>query len=420
MTIAGRLLHGEFGFSHKALLRHKPENYLLLDRFGDARAAGSVNGTPAEPGPGGNRLIRDVEGKISIVGGVETWAAQATPGLYTEQDRVYSQLPITRAFGVLAICKYRISTIDNHFPLAFVNSITPSWGSYANVDAGIYHDINNFQIVYNFTGGPLMPDLATGIDYLLAIELRVAGAKWFIKGGAYTSWTKLFEHTLGTASPLYIATSNLVGVFTLDDMRSPARKFYDVPLASDSFNRANGVLGNTDGAGHAEANGGSGKTWTDQVGTWAVLTNAAAASVLSGGLAIATVPTASADVLIDVEATRSAGNVGGIARFADSSNYLNFYHDGTNAICVKVVAGTPTTLRTAAATYSAGAIIRLITDNVTGRLFYNSAAVGASFTIPASTSKNHGLYTTNTGNSLDDFVISARGTGGEYEGLNQF
>jgi hypothetical protein len=150
------------------------------------------------------------------------------------------------------------------------------------------------------------------------------------------------------------------------------------------------------------------------VGTWAIASGKATASALAGGLAIATVPTSSPDAHIRIALTRAGGVVGGVARYQDSSNYLRFTHDGTNALCEQVVAGVPTTLRTGAAAFVADALIYLIVSGTTGWLFYNNVAIGASFTVPASVYKNHGLYTTNTGNTMDNFEAFPYGTDDEH------
>ena len=104
---------------------------------------------------------------------------------------------------------------------------------------------------------------------------------------------------------------------------------------------------------------GSDLTWTQQVGAWTVATGKANASALSGGKALATVPaTLTPDLLIAAALTRSAGVVGLVVRYTDTSNYVVAYHDGTNAKLDQVVAGVTTNKISAAATYSASAILR--------------------------------------------------------------
>jgi hypothetical protein len=382
--------------------------YLLRDDFSSDKAAGSVNGTPAEPGPG-TRVVIDTNNKLSIAGGVLSFATGGVgagdPGLW------FGSLPMVLGRTVLGVLNDTLDGLeiglDSNQSGVPLNTIR------------FNNDGVTLQIRQNGTG-VAVGSFSLSTPYRCSIVLRnSAGSFYFIKGGLFSNWTLIWASSLGAGLNFPVATVVVAtSVGTVDNLRFPTRLFIPFPLASDSFNRVNGALGLTDGAGHAEANGGQGLAWTDNVGTWAVLSNAAAASALSGGQAIATVPTNSADAIIDVSATRSAGNVGGIARFQDSSNYLRFYHDGTNAVCQQVVGGTPTTLRTAAAAYSAGAVLRLMVSGTEGRLFYNNAAVGAVFTVPTSTFKDHGLYTTNTGNSLDNFTVWARGTANEYSGLD--
>ncbi len=397
--------------------------YDLLDMYIEPKTAGSINGTPAEPGPGGNRLVRDVENKISIVGGVETWVAQATPA-FADQDRVYSQLPITRAFGVLAICKYRVSTANPNFPLAFVNSITPGWSSFANVEAGFYNNGAGQQlsIVYNATVGPIVGGIEVDTDYLLAIELRTNGAIWKIRGGIFTNWTTLFVHTLGSTSTLYVASTCTTAVFTLDDVRSPARKFQDVPLASDSFAGVAASMDGrlTDGLGHPEANGGGGLTWTDKLGSWSIGSNSASCTSVTSGSAIATVPTNTPNVICDVALT-TASNGGGVVRYTNASNYVSFWYDGTNAHLDKFGTGGASSLINAVGASVANAVIRVIANGTSFRLFYNYALISAAQTISDAglqNGVNHGIYTNAINTRVDDFSVWPTGNEGQYSDLD--
>jgi hypothetical protein len=203
-------------------------------------------------------------------------------------------------------------------------------------------------------------------------------------------------------------------------LRVPVRIFQPKPLASDAFTRANGALGSTDGNGHAEANGGSGLVWTARAGTVQVVTNAARATALSGGLAIATIADVQADVIADVKLTRGTSTAGLILRYADADNYLYVVHNGTNLQFYQRVAGVETPLVNAAATYSAGATIRCILQGTSGAVYYNGAQVGTTQTVPASSSPNHGLYFKDTDSVLDDLAIWPRGTNNEFGSLDKY
>lgn len=194
------------------------------------------------------------------------------------------------------------------------------------------------------------------------------------------------------------------------------QSLYIPSLWYDSFTRADGALGSSETTG-PDGQATPATAWVNQTGTIGVTGNAAQATALAGGLALATIPTTYADVHVRAALTRAAGNIGINARFQDTDNYLRAYHDGTNVVCQQVVAGTPTTLRTGAAAFVASAYIYLIVRGTTGWLFYNNVAIGASFTVPSSTQTAHGLYTTDLGNTVQAIEMWPDGGGGEHAAL---
>lgn len=250
--------------------------------------------------------------------------------------------------------------------------------------------------------------------------MRATGIHWFIRGGTFTNWTMLYPSVTGGtgAGVPVIGTGSTTAVYAADFMRVPLSLVLFAPIASDAFTRANGALGNTGGGG-SEESGGSGLAWTAQAGTWGVATNKAACSALTGA-GFATANASSVNVMIEAVVTRSAGNAGLVARYADANNYIIAYHDGTNMHLDKVVAGTPTSLINAATTYSATARTILSLSGTGVRLYYNEALVGAQQTVSDAglqTGTAHGLYTTDTGATFDNFVVWAKGVAGEYDGL---
>ncbi len=128
-----------------------------------------------------------------------------------------------------------------------------------------------------------------------------------------------------------------------------------------------------------------------------------------------------ADVLATVAVTLTAGTQAGLVVNLDSAgtpaNFVIAYHDGTNCKLEKCVAGVYTTVITAAATYSAGAELRVIKDGTAYRLYYNNALVGTGTISDAGIVSNlsHGLFSTYSANTLDNLTIYARGTAGEYD-----
>ncbi len=90
------------------------------------------------------------------------------------------------------------------------------------------------------------------------------------------------------------------------------------------------------------------------------------------------------------------------------------YHDGTSVKVDEAVAGVYTNKQSTAVTYVAGATLRAVRDGTKLRVYYNNALVGAELTMTANTNTKHGLFSTYSGNTFDNFTLWARGTGGEY------
>lgn len=77
-------------------------HYLLRDDFTDTRAAGSVNGTPATPGPG----TRVEAGDANVIdSGAYAWAQWVSNQNYL----MYQANPITREFGRMIIFRLKIN-----------------------------------------------------------------------------------------------------------------------------------------------------------------------------------------------------------------------------------------------------------------------------------------------------------------------
>lgn len=386
---------------------HPYSDYLLLDTFSAPLAAGAVNGTL--PVVGGARTVTDTNSKLSIAGGVASFATGGAgvgdPGLW--------EAGISRAFGKTVLLELNTSIAANTV-----------YGGWDSNQAGIPSDAFQFESTLRLRANSteiVVGAFSISTQYSVAIVLRSSGCYYFIKGGAFTNWTLVYASATGNSATMYpvAAAGATTSVFTADNLRVPAA-LYSVPvLAYDTFTRANGALGSTETAG-ADAQAVTARAWADSVGTWGISTNKAVASALSGGVAIATVDTGVADVVVDIAATRAAGSAGCVLRYADANNYLRATTEGTNCLIEQVVAGTPTTLRTGAVTYGAGNVIRVIVSGTTGWLFYNGAAVGASFTVPSSSATAHGLYTSNTGNSLDVLQVMSRGVDNAYGWLDSY
>jgi len=389
--------------------------YDLRDEFMDTRAAGSVDGTPATPGPG-TRTVVDTDGDaLSIGGGVLSLAnpnsVNGDPGIWYDA--------VTREAGRLFLIKFVNPTwTSKYFTLGF--DINQSGGIQSN-EATWYLDSGVLEAYVGLLPAILTP--SNGVDLTLAIVLRTNGAYWFYREGV-GDWIFAYTSDVGNTATLYPGFANYNFIGDIDFMRDlpPTRSVLPTPLAYDTFTRSDGALGSTETTG-PDSQAVTARTWNNRIGTTQISSNAASASALSGGLAIATVDCGKLDVLHGAELTRSAGNVGIVVRYADDQNYVIAYHDGTNAKLDKVVGGSATNVISAAATYSAGAKMWITVEDTSFSLYYNNAKIGSTSTISDAalqTGTEVGLYSTDTGNSQDDMETWARGTGGEYSALSRY
>jgi hypothetical protein len=390
--------------------------FTIRDDFTDTVSAGSVNGTNATP-TGGTRTATDANAKLSVGSGalnfVTGGVGAGNPGLW------YSQ--ITRVAGLTIIAKGNNSSgggveagFDTDQSGAIRNSGNSTSLNTSNAVRPGFAALDVSGAVYVY-----------GTEYYLATILRATGSLHFIKGGAFTNWTFLYSSVSGTGNvyPGIVAVSNNT-IAAIDFIRVPVDTVAIAPLVSDAFTRANGALGNTDGGGSSES-GGSGLAWTAQLGTWAIATNKATCSAVDGTAAvgIATAPSAKTDVQVEAVCTRTAGVTGIVVRYADASNYVIAYHDGTNIKMDKVVGGVTTNLISAAVTYAATARIIVSALGTKFRLYYGDSQRGAEQTVSDTglqTGTAHGLYTTDTGATFDNFVVFAKGSGGEYAALDKY
>ena len=348
---------------------------------------------------GGVRTVVDTNNKISIANGLLRFATGEVAF-----DRLYYDAQL-RVLGKSFLVNVMPANALGGAQLGWDNNTVGTLTSCIRLAIGDISILSNAAVIVVGTH--------TATPYQICVTLRATGNFFFIKGGAFTNWVMLFADALlsGNMYPT-ISTYLTTAIYDADGARIPKRLYIPVPLQSDGFSAST-----TDGLGNPENNGTVGNSYSD-VGTWGVTGGKRACSALSGGVGFSYLACSSTDVLIDATCTRTAGVTGIVARYADANNYLIAYHDGTNCKLDKVVAGVTTNLISAAATYSATAVLRLVLDGTAARLFYNNAAVGTVATTPTAGSLNHGLYTTDVNATFDNFIVWARGTGGEYSGLD--
>lgn len=386
-----------------------PPYYLINDTFTTDRAAGAVNGTDAEPGPG-RRNVSDIQSILALSSGAASFGTRS--GVLNGDPAIW--------YGALARAPGRLVRWHASSPFGF----TCGWGVTALSSTA--NDGNAFQIVGSNNvrayDSSIFATVYTGAVTEFAIALRAAGAVYFAK--VSSNWILLWFSTINTAAlmiPAIVALNGIPGTFNYMTVRS--ERWLPVPLVSDGFS----AWGTSDGLGHVEnsglGSGGNGEAWTANAGTWEASGGVARASALASGQAIATVDTGTADVLATVNLTHVGGTASVIVRYTDSDNYVRAVHTGTNAQLIKRVGGVETTLINSAATYVAGAELRISCQGTAFRLFYNNNLIGSEQTISdagLASGTRQGLRTTDTGNTFDDFRVYARGTGGEYAALDDF
>ena len=387
-------------------------SYLINDTFTTSLAAGAVNGTAAEPGPG-TRTVVDTNSKLSIAADALSIATggsgSGNPGLYYDL--------VTRAAGRMLIAQ-AVSTNET-FAIGFdPNQLTAinhavrwagssrTWQVYVN---GLGLSVGNWTI---------------GATYNIAVVMRATGAYFFAKIGG--NWQLLYPSGAGSQDCYpAIAVESATGVLTVDYIRVPSARWLPPPLVSDGFS----VWGSSDGLGHAEGvagglgSGGNGMAWTSAVGTWGASGGVAAASALSAGRAIATVDCGKADLVISANMVVPTATLAIVVRWTDESNFIMLRRTPTNLQLVKVVAGATTTVSDNASTYVAGAEVRLVCDGTKFRMFYNNAAVSTEQTISDAAVQSAtvvGLRSGDVACTADNFVAYARGSGGEYSILDSY
>lgn len=391
-----------------------PPYYLISDTFTTDRAAGAVGGTDAEPGPG-RRVVGDTLSKLTISAGALRFAV----GSAANNPQLRHSAPIPRSPGRLLKSAFAMSVVGAELGWESNFSGSPADGLRftgttiaARVDTGA-------SVIAVATP-------ATGVTYQMAMVLRAAGAFHFLKGGAFTNWTLLWLSGASTYSSAYTAATatGATGVFTVDYIRVPAALWLPAPLLSHGFS----VLTPSDGLGHAEGAagglgaGGDALAMSSYYGTWSASGGVAQCTALAGGIGLLGRDVGTANTMTAVKVTRGGGVAGLFVR-ENADDRVVAVHNGTNAQLIKRVAGVNTTLIDVAATYVAGAELRLICQGTAFRLFYNNVAIGSEQTISDASLQAEtlaGIYTTSTTNNFDDLVVRARGTGGEYAALDAF
>jgi hypothetical protein len=141
--------------------------------------------------------------------------------------------------------------------------------------------------------------------------------------------------------------------------------------------------------------------------------------VLTLSSLFSTVTTSDADVIADVKPTVTAGTQAGIVLNLDSTtnpqNFVIAYSNGANIKLEKSVAGVYTAdiINIGIPTGDSSGILRVIKDGTAYRVYYSNALAGTATISDAGIISNtkHGLFSTYSTNTFDNFTLWPRGSG---------
>lgn len=386
-------------------------SYLFRDNYSVAFSAGSVNGTLADTGDA--RTVTDTESKLSIAGGKAVYAGGKASAGFGDPSLWYPSR--SRTPGEVLSCQFAPTQLGKFWRFGYTTTQSGTNGDHT-ISTGTAGALTTLNGTLNRTVGEHPTQNLAG-----AIALRATGADYFTHGGYYNYPRLLWPDRTRTTATIYPNHQGFDATLDVEAIGIQDELWLPTPLASDGFS----AWGTTDGLGHAEGGGdlgggGDGEAWTGQAGTWGAAAGAASASALSGGLAIATVDLSTVNVFAGVKVTRSGGVAGLVLRYYSAAHYVYVVHTGTNVQVIKRLNNVETTLINVAIAYSAGAMLWGWADAHAYTAIYNGTQVSApavQYNEVLTIEPQFGLYTTDTTNTFDDFVVYALGNEGQYTNM---
>jgi len=181
-------------------------------------------------------------------------------------------------------------------------------------------------------------------------------------------------------------------------------------LSADSFNRANGAVGSTDGAGSLDP-----LAWTANAGTWAISSNQLNASVLGAGPSVAVITCNLATANVDLSLTHGPNDVNGwgiVCRFSDMSNYVYLLGSSTTMLqLTKVVAGSSSAISGSFNVVNVGDVLRLVAVGNSFFVYHNGVLQGSSPYTDSfnNTATKHGIAHQGTSQLSDAWSVNSAG-----------
>jgi hypothetical protein len=342
-------------------------SFLLRDAFSTSRAAGSVDGTNAEPGPG-TRIVTDTLSCMSLAGG----NVNATNRNGANDPGIRYSETAARATGLAMIVRPIIPTAGNWHAAPYVSGGTYLYGGVAWTTSALNY--------YHGAQVNILSGLSSGQNIWAAIVLRPTGKYIFGKeiGG---DWIVGFVDNYDTVDPCHFKH----GVFTSApncDVLADCR----VAQLSTPFDSDFGIA--TDHLSGART---AGDTFTHEADAW---------------------------LQFVVQTLPSAGQIEVRFRVQDASNYWQVTVDSAGDVDLdEVVAGAPTQRGTKAGTVANGhrVSVRMVDDQI--NVYSQNAGSPGNADISYSSATNFKtetdgeLETEGTGGAVTDIVTWPRTLG---------
>jgi hypothetical protein len=179
---------------------------IFSDLFTSELAAGSVNGSASEPGPG-NRVVVDAENKLALSGGALVFSGGKASPAYG--DPGFARTSEARANGVTYSIKVTLPDANKHQRFGFFA------GAAAVDDGEILHLTNTGTISVRDLLSQLISTYSA-TTYYISIVLRSVGAFYFIKGGVFTDWSLLWVSETDASATLTPRIVNYNGGGAID------------------------------------------------------------------------------------------------------------------------------------------------------------------------------------------------------------
>lgn len=370
-------------------------SHLFRDDFvTDAAAALSTPHT-CEPGPGSVVVAGSLQ---SISGGAYTIATEGS------SNGLYGSSTITRATGLMLYSQLRFASLGASTQVKIGWRNAASIGSACSPGLHIGLASGTLQAIQNSRITALSDTFSVNTTYEVLTVCRSTGGFLLYRALGQVSWTLAFVEAVSTGDSRPHILHNTT-VATMPVWCVPQQLWTPPAIASDSFNRADGAAGSTDGAGHAEGSSGSGIAWQALTGaTLAIASNKFTATSAPG-----VVDCGTAEIVATADMDANASGHGVVIRATDESNYWIVLLTTTALTINQVTGGSLTERATVAVTGGTGERVEVVASGNTIRAFHFTASATATCVYASASQGNtatkHGLLGSA---SFDNFVVWPR------------